>query len=681
MGFPDRRCSSRCGSAGGNRAGRGARGSDPADDHSGQRRPISLAVSPDGATVYTANALNDSVSVIDAVTNTITATVTVGDGPYGVALSPDGATVYTANYSGDSVSVINTATNTVVDTISVGGGPRAVAVSPDGATVYTADYFGESVSVIDTATNTVVGTIWGLGGPVAVAVSPDGATVYTANSDDSVSVIDTATSTVVDTIRVGGGPRAVAVSPDGATVYSADYFNDSVSVIDTATNIVVDTIIGPGVPTAVAVSPDGATVYTANSDDSVSVIDTATNTVTGTAAVGDGPVAVAVSPDGATVYTADYSGDSVSVLRDIPAMHTVTFDANGGTGEMAAQSANASTPLAPGTFTHDGYTFAGWNTTADGTGTSYADGADYAFTADGTLYAQWAADDYAISYDLAGGTAGVPANPVFYTVESTAITLTAPIRDGFTFTGWVGTGITDPTMSVTITTGSTGERAFTATWEENPAATLVITGPAMVTERDLTPFAVEAFDAHGVSLGDVTADVTFDGADTTGAGVAFPIAYATAGQTTTRTLTATLDGDPSVSGTADVQVVSAVTGIAITSPATANQGDTITVHVTATGTSGPLGDATAYAVITSGVLTDVIDGAQVSFPSASPHTLTITLGVLTATHTVEVTPIPAATSGLPATGAILSWGVVAAAGLLLALGGVITVTGYRRRQG
>lgn len=72
---------------------------------------------------------------------------------------------------------------------------------------------------------------------------------------------------------------------------------------------------------------------------------------------------------------------------------TVIFNGNGSTGgSMANQSACASTALTTNAFTRTGYTFAGWNTAADGSGTAYANGASYPFTADITLYAQWNVD-------------------------------------------------------------------------------------------------------------------------------------------------------------------------------------------------------------------------------------------------------------------------------------------------
>jgi hypothetical protein len=69
--------------------------------------------------------------------------------------------------------------------------------------------------------------------------------------------------------------------------------------------------------------------------------------------------------------------------------YTVTFNANGGTGTMASESASGTTALTANAFTRTGYTFTGWNTVAGGSGTAYANGANFPFTANTTLYAQW----------------------------------------------------------------------------------------------------------------------------------------------------------------------------------------------------------------------------------------------------------------------------------------------------
>ncbi len=94
---------------------------------------------------------------------------------------------------------------------------------------------------------------------------------------------------------------------------------------------------------------------------------------------GDGTVAFAAS---------SFSRFGVTAV----ALHrTVTFDGNGRTKlSMSAQVANSPTSLTENGFRCSGYTFIGWNTAADGSGTAYADGASYPFREDVTLFAQWA---------------------------------------------------------------------------------------------------------------------------------------------------------------------------------------------------------------------------------------------------------------------------------------------------
>ena len=92
-------------------------------------------------------------------------------------------------------------------------------------------------------------------------------------------------------------------------------------------------------------------------------------------------------------------GLSVRCIHSNPGTLTISFDGNGSTGGSTASqqiAAGSTAPLNTNGFTRSGYAFTGWNTAADGSGTSYADGADYTVTpATGnttvTLYAQWEA--------------------------------------------------------------------------------------------------------------------------------------------------------------------------------------------------------------------------------------------------------------------------------------------------
>ncbi len=92
---------------------------------------------------------------------------------------------------------------------------------------------------------------------------------------------------------------------------------------------------------------------------------------------------------------------------------TVTFYANGGKGEMKPQKLRpgAETELSANAFKYPGYRFTGWNTSADGSGTAYADKARVALSGDLNLYAQWRQ----IEVEAGFKDASVPRKGVEYT--------------------------------------------------------------------------------------------------------------------------------------------------------------------------------------------------------------------------------------------------------------------------
>jgi hypothetical protein len=71
------------------------------------------------------------------------------------------------------------------------------------------------------------------------------------------------------------------------------------------------------------------------------------------------------------------------------AVITVTFDGNGGSGVITPESESAPTALSLNGFVRKGYTFVDWNTKANGSGLSYANGAIFRFVTATTLFAQW----------------------------------------------------------------------------------------------------------------------------------------------------------------------------------------------------------------------------------------------------------------------------------------------------
>ena len=117
-----------------------------------------------------------------------------------------------------------------------------------------------------------------------------------------------------------------------------------------------------------------------------------------------------------------------------------------------------------GNLEREGYTYVGWNSAADNNGTDYPAGYQFGFSGNITLYAKWTLNTYTISYNGIEGATFAATNPSEYTPESNDITLVNPTKDGYAFGGWTGTGLTAATIAVTIPTGSTGDRSYTANW-------------------------------------------------------------------------------------------------------------------------------------------------------------------------------------------------------------------------
>ena len=147
-----------------------------------------------------------------------------------------------------------------------------------------------------------------------------------------------------------------------------------------------------------------------------------------------------------TVSSASASGTT----KPVPA-YTVKYNSNNGTGSMDDQTLiyDQAVNLTANAFSRTGYTFAGWNTKADGTGTSYADKASVKNLAAGgtiTLYAQWTANKYTVKFNGNGADELSTASKEV-TYNSTYGELPNSIRAGYNFIGWY----TQPEGGVVIT--------------------------------------------------------------------------------------------------------------------------------------------------------------------------------------------------------------------------------------
>ena len=153
--------------------------------------------------------------------------------------------------------------------------------------------------------------------------------------------------------------------------------------------------------------------------------------------------------------------------------YDIAFKGNGSTSgsmkKMSDRKYGSKYTLTKNAFQKKGYTFTGWNTKADGTGTTYKNKASVKnLTTKNnttvTLYAQWKINSYDITYKLNGGK-NDSDNPEDYTVNTSTITLKNPTKKGYKFVGWYSDK--KLTQKVTkIKKGSTGNKTLYAKWKK-----------------------------------------------------------------------------------------------------------------------------------------------------------------------------------------------------------------------
>jgi YVTN family beta-propeller protein len=230
--------------------------------------PTGVAVTPDGSRAYVTDG-STSVWVVDTRSNSVIAKIAAGTNPEAIAITPDGKRAYVTSItcglllcSGPdnppqlaSVEVIDTSSNSLTATITIGNLPTVqtpgallsgIAISPDGTRAYATNAVGNQIWAIDTAPNQVVATIpTAMLGFVGVSISPDGSRLYAASigNPSVVDVIDTKTNAVVTSISLPSSesPTQIRMTPDGSHAYVTGDAGH-VWLIDTTKNATVATI-------------------------------------------------------------------------------------------------------------------------------------------------------------------------------------------------------------------------------------------------------------------------------------------------------------------------------------------------------------------------------------------------------------------------------------------------------
>ncbi len=322
----------------------------------------------------------------------------------------------TSNSEGDSGTWTYTLTVTA-DTITQTS-PTTASASSDSyepGSITVAHNVG-AVTFVTTTSST--GLSVNSSGLITITGSPVPGT-YVISGTDSDAKGDTGTWTYTLTVSVagggGGGSTIVQTSPtSGSTTpsNSSSFAPPALTVEDSSGAV---TFVTTTSSTGLRVSAAGVISVTGP-------LTAGTYTVSGTDSDTNGDT-------GTWTYTLTVNGVAAIVT-------SVTFEANGGTGAMPPEKEDQPSPLTINTFTRSHYTFVDWNTAANGSGTSYVNGATYSFTSPLTLYAQWKAGKVPFHTVTFAANGGSGTMAVERGNTATAISPVRFTRHGYRFRYW-----------------------------------------------------------------------------------------------------------------------------------------------------------------------------------------------------------------------------------------------------
>ena len=387
---------------------------------------------------------------------------------------------------------------------------------------------------------------------------------------------------------------------------------------------------------------------------------------------------------------------SVSNPRDVVvATYTVSYDGNGSTGGTAptdgasyTSGQTVTTANNTGSLVKAGYTFAGWNTASDGSGTNYTAGSGtFSITGNTTLHAKWTAvPTYTVSYDGNGSTGGTaPTDGASYTSGQTVTTASntgSLVKAGYTFAGWntasdgsgtnytTGSGTFSITANTTLYAKWTAVPTYTVSYDGNgstggtaPTDGASYTSGQTVTTANNTGSLVKA----GYTFAGWNTALDGNGTDYAAGSGTFSIIENTtlyAKWTAVPTYTVSYDGNGSTGGTAPTDGASYTSGQTVTTASntgslvkagytfagwnTASDGSG-TNYTAGSGTFSIIGNTTLYAKWTaiptytatlSETGTYTFTGETVGYTSISPQSITVNN-----TGTGSITGLAVALSG------------------------------------
>ena len=316
--------------------------------------PTNVVANPVRDEIYVVNTQSGSISVIDAETNRIVATIPVHRLPSFISVDSTGHRAYVANSGSNTVSVLDLDRRREITVAGTGEQPDVVRVSPDGRSLVVTNRGSNSVSVFDVPPFDPAASserpphlraaFPGCPGASDAVILPDSSKAFIAcSAGHQVMAISLAaapgswaarqnpalmTDQMLTLLDVGKTPVHLAMKPDGGEIFVSNFGSDSVSEISTWTNEVGGTYTIGSRPVRGLVSRDNGTLWVANfGADSIALYSIDDGRLAWSVRAGSAPDALAFSEDEHLLLAADAHSGDVAVIRTggnaLPALFTL----------------------------------------------------------------------------------------------------------------------------------------------------------------------------------------------------------------------------------------------------------------------------------------------------------------------------------------------------------------------
>jgi YVTN family beta-propeller protein len=221
--------------------------------------PLQPAAAPEPTTrIYVANESSNSVTVVDATTLAVVATIDARNySTHDLSLTRDGRRLFATNLASGRVSVIDTQTFEVVASIFTGSRSHVVTLTNDNRHAWVANIGEDTISIVDAEAFRILGTIPTGKGPTGLTFSRDGRFAYVSNQGDrTVEVIDTGSHAVIKTIPVGSNPHFLVLGPDGR-IWGCNTGGNDIYVIDPESQSLAASLVLGSAPQQIAFAYKG----------------------------------------------------------------------------------------------------------------------------------------------------------------------------------------------------------------------------------------------------------------------------------------------------------------------------------------------------------------------------------------------------------------------------------------